>query len=942
MFWETPFILFFLWLVPLVGAAAVYAQHKRVAATKRFVDEEMFERIVPRSSQSRVWWRAVLLMLAAGFLIVACARPRFGVYIEEVTSRGVDLFVLLDVSRSMLAEDVAPNRLERAKSDIRDLLQKLKGDRVGLIVFAGAAVELIPLTTDHGFFQMVLDSVDVNSAPRGGSLIGDAIRKSIASMPEQRDRDQVIVLITDGEDQDSFPAEAADQAAERNIRIISVGLGDAGEGARIPSRGERDGLSFVQHEGQEVWSKMDETLLKDIALKTDGAYIPAQTRAYDLGQIYDDHLAGLAGGESQSETRRRYRDQFQLFGGIGLAFLLLEMLLPRFSKAVLVRCLFIVISVACLPQAAAEDGTVGKVRQGVRQFDSGEFEAAATTFGAAAESSPENMTIVYDRACALSAAGDIEDATDLFKTAALARDTRIASRSHYNLGCLAAEQGRSTLGDNPIAATGEARKTAIDQLMSAVTHYRDCLRLDPHHKDARHNLELIRMFIKHVESEWDRIDREREREEKGLLEFLAMIEKRQADLRQTTRQSLESLNLPQRSQLVRETAADQTTLRDEIEPLKQKLTAELAAPPAAQSPPAGGQPPAMDEQTERALQLLLHLADEADSLMQQSSEQIRAQAFDAAATDQKEVLDRLNQIFMVVAQFPQILQRAIKAQETLTHSSEAIETPESTADIAAVDASELATESGDPDLLPPTEVVSEPAASAPDAAETADFPELAWQQSRVTDWSRLLSLKAEATLPQIDEQLQAMAEAAETTDPPDPAQPNRTGDPPADEPDPAAQLEAMKRALEKGVELAPLAQQHSETATEHLGDAEASAAQPEQQEVLRLLKEIAQELPPPEDQQQDQPDDQEDQQGDEDQQQQDQSGEQPDDAQDQQQSDSEQDQESEQQQEQSEQSRKERAMSVLRRAQEREREHRELEKQLQQLIGERIRVERDW
>ena len=122
-------------------------------------------------------------MAGLALLVVAAARPRFGVYHEKVQQRGVDCFVLLDVSRSMLAEDVAPNRLERAKSDVLDLLKKLPGDRVGLIVFAGKPVLKVPLTTDDGFFREVLDEIDTRSAPRGGTLIGDAIRKALDSLP---------------------------------------------------------------------------------------------------------------------------------------------------------------------------------------------------------------------------------------------------------------------------------------------------------------------------------------------------------------------------------------------------------------------------------------------------------------------------------------------------------------------------------------------------------------------------------------------------------------------------------------------------------------------------------------------------------------------------------------------------------------------------------------
>lgn len=331
MIWESPSLLFALWIVPVAGACYLYAQRKRRTAALRFAESAMAARIVPVVPSGRVWCKAVVVMAAVGSLVVASARPRFGVFFEEVAGRGVDLFVLLDVSRSMLAEDVAPNRLGRAKSDILDLLGRLQGDRVGLIVFAGAPVVKVPLTTDQGFFRMVLDDVDVNSAPRGGSLIGDALRKAMEAMQVRRDRDQVIVLITDGEDHDSFPEEAARQAAERNLRVITVGLGDSGEGSRIPTRNDDGSLAYVRHDGQEVWSKMDERLLKEIALTTSGAYVPARTRAYDLGKIYDQHLAKLTRGEFKTEKRKRFREQFQLFGCLGLLLFLVDMMIPRTS-----------------------------------------------------------------------------------------------------------------------------------------------------------------------------------------------------------------------------------------------------------------------------------------------------------------------------------------------------------------------------------------------------------------------------------------------------------------------------------------------------------------------------------------------------------------------------------------------------------------------------------
>ncbi|MCA9047428.1 MAG: VWA domain-containing protein [Planctomycetaceae bacterium] len=334
MIWGYPAVLLCLWLVPLTALMLVRAERRRRDAVEQFADPKMALRLVPGRVPWKFWGRVLCVTGGLTLLIPAASRPQFGLYFEEATTRGVDLFVVLDVSRSMLAEDVRPNRLEHAKSDIRDLLSRLEGDRVGLIVFAGAPIVQVPLTTDQGFFLTALDDVDTDSAPRGGTMIGDAIRKAMESMEIRSDRDQAIVLITDGGDQDSFPDQAAQLAAERNIHIITVGLGDVAEGARIPQRTDSGALTFVQHDGQEVWSRMDEDLLKRIAVATSGAYVPARTFTYDLGAIYDEHLAGLTQGDIRSERQKRYREQYQLFAVTGLILLLAERLITSHGRNV--------------------------------------------------------------------------------------------------------------------------------------------------------------------------------------------------------------------------------------------------------------------------------------------------------------------------------------------------------------------------------------------------------------------------------------------------------------------------------------------------------------------------------------------------------------------------------------------------------------------------------
>lgn len=326
MIWENPALLHLLWLLLPVGWLLIRAGGKRRADAEDFADAVMAPRLFPRPIRGRRWLRAALFLGGLALLVAAAARPRFGVYYEEVSARGVDLFVCVDVSRSMLARDVAPNRLDRAKSDVLDLLQRLEGDRVGLIAFAGRPVVLCPLTHDQGFFKTILDELSPRSAPRGGTQIGDAVREALRAMPTGESRDQAIVLITDGEDQDSLPLDAADRAAARKVKIFTVGLGDSEQGNPIPIEDRYGRDAFLEHEGEIVMSKLDEELLGELALRTGGAYIPAGTRAYDLGEIYATHLSELTAGEYEADKRKRYRERFQLFVLLGLTLLALDLL----------------------------------------------------------------------------------------------------------------------------------------------------------------------------------------------------------------------------------------------------------------------------------------------------------------------------------------------------------------------------------------------------------------------------------------------------------------------------------------------------------------------------------------------------------------------------------------------------------------------------------------
>ncbi len=279
--------------------------------------------------------RALLVAGAVLSLAFALARPQMGERTREVEQKGRDLVFVIDVSRSMLARDLAPSRLERAKIWINDLVDDLGGDRVGLVAFAGAPTIKVPLTQDRAFFRLALERLDTESAPRGGTMIGDAIRKVLDDVFEARDEEGTpvetgrfrdIILITDGEDQESFPVRAAEQAGELGVRIIALGLGDSASGTPVPMAPGSD--QFVRYNGERVLSRLDAKTLSEIANAVPGnAFLEVGTDEIDLAQVYRDLIASAEQTSFGSAQVTNYEERFVPFIGLALALLIADMLI---------------------------------------------------------------------------------------------------------------------------------------------------------------------------------------------------------------------------------------------------------------------------------------------------------------------------------------------------------------------------------------------------------------------------------------------------------------------------------------------------------------------------------------------------------------------------------------------------------------------------------------
>ncbi len=269
-------------LVAVAGLAALVAAALwRRRAKRRLCDPGLLPRIAPRIAGARTGLRAMLTAVALVAVAVAVLDPRVGERLEPVEQSGVDVMVVIDVSRSMLAEDAAPNRLARAKQFARDLVEALGSDRVGLVEFAGVPSMRCPLTFNHRTFLTQLDLLSPQSTVRGGSLLGDAVRLAAESL-DAEGTGKAIVVLSDGEDMESAPVEAAaTAAAERGVRVYAIGLGDKVEGARIPVR-EGGRTTYLVHEGEQVWTKLDPTLLAEVARAGGGAYLEAGTGQADM------------------------------------------------------------------------------------------------------------------------------------------------------------------------------------------------------------------------------------------------------------------------------------------------------------------------------------------------------------------------------------------------------------------------------------------------------------------------------------------------------------------------------------------------------------------------------------------------------------------------------------------------------------------------------------
>ena len=324
----------YLWgllIIPLLALFFAWSRISRRRALKKFGQQEILAQLMPYSSGNRPVVKFIILMLALAFFIVGIARPQFGSKLKTEKREGVELMIALDVSNSMMAEDIQPNRLERAKRAISRLVDRLKDDKIGLIVFAGDAYTQLPITTDYNSAKLFLNSVNTQIVPKQGTAIGAAIDLARKSFTPNGEANKAIIIITDGENHEDDALASAKAALDEGAIVHTIGMGlPSGSPIPVLRNGQTDYLK--DRDGNVVVTKLNEQMLEQIAATGGGIYVRANNAQVGLNALFDE-INKMEKQEMETRTFSEYDDQFQYFFAVGLFLLLLEfVILERKNK----------------------------------------------------------------------------------------------------------------------------------------------------------------------------------------------------------------------------------------------------------------------------------------------------------------------------------------------------------------------------------------------------------------------------------------------------------------------------------------------------------------------------------------------------------------------------------------------------------------------------------
>ncbi len=499
-----PLWLWALVLLPLLAFLFARAEQRGADRLQQFVAARLLPQLAGTVNRGRRIFRFVLLLVVLALVIVSLARPRVGYAFDEVRRKGLDLILAVDVSRSMLSNDVAPNRLERVKLATQDLINLLQGDRVGLIAFAGHAFLQAPLTIDYDAAVDSINDLDTKSIPEGGTNISAAIQLATQTYGKSATGNRALIIFTDGEELNGDAVAAAKAAAEAGVRIFTVGVGTP-SGSLIPIQGENGGTAFVKdEEGKVVKSKLDESRLREIAQATKGFYLHLENGPRTMQQLYTDGLGKMTVADINARLSRRPIERYEWPLAAAILLFALALLIndrrrrpprPAVVPAAVAALLLLLVRQSHAASAGLDLYKQHKYPEAYEQFQQTLKENPGTR---------QTDRIEFDAGAAAYKMKDYNKAMQSFSQALLSQDPHLEAASHYNLG-------------NSLYKRGDAEKDEKKKLTDwegALDHYTDALKAEPQNKEAKDNYDYVKKKIEELKKKQDEQKKQQQQQQK--------------------------------------------------------------------------------------------------------------------------------------------------------------------------------------------------------------------------------------------------------------------------------------------------------------------------------------------------------------------------------------------------------------------------------------------
>ncbi|MBW2592345.1 MAG: VWA domain-containing protein, partial [Deltaproteobacteria bacterium] len=457
-------MLSLIWTIPFFILIIGYGMKKRKKILRTFASPVTLASISPESNAKRRIMKAVLMIGVLLFVVLALSGPQYGYKWQKIQRKGIDIIIALDCSRSMLAKDIKPDRLARAKREIVDLLTMLQGDRVGLVAFAGTAFMQCPLTLDYEAFHIFLKALSPDFLPVGGSDIGNAVATCIQGFDEKANAQKAIILITDGENTGTDIVKAAEKARDAEIKLFCIGVGKE-QGVPLP---DKSGGLTKDSSGKIVLTRIDEKTLRQAAVLTGATYVRSVAGDMDLDIIYKQEIRGKMEAATLEGGRKQvWEDRYQWILALAILALAIEIFLSDRKKSATLFIFLLLLTVAVPARA-------GNMQEGLDAYQNGKYDKALKNFIDAQLEHPEKPGISYNLGNTFYKLKDYDSALDHFRQVLKTKDKILRGKAFYNIG---------------------NTQYRIQQFEEAIKSYQKSLESDPADRQAKENIVFVRKVM---------------------------------------------------------------------------------------------------------------------------------------------------------------------------------------------------------------------------------------------------------------------------------------------------------------------------------------------------------------------------------------------------------------------------------------------------------------